>query len=256
MSSAARAAEVAPSDVSVHLYALCWNEERMLPYFLRHYESVVDRFFVFDDGSTDLSRVLLERHPKVELAAFNRNGDSYVLSAMRFYREAWKESRGHADWVIVCNVDEHVYHRDLLGYLMRCRERGVTLVGTMGYEMVGDGFPEGFGRLCDEVVRGVRWDRLDKVAIFDPTAIAEIGYSPGRHVSRPTGDVVFPARRTVKLLHYKHLGLAYLVQRQAELRTRLLPGDVAQRYGIQYLKGADEIRRDFEALSRAAVPVL
>lgn len=243
-------------DVSVHLYALCWNEERMLPSFLRHYESIVDRFCVFDDGSSDHSRVLLEGHPKVEVNEFEKVGDSYVLAAMRFYREAWKASRGHADWVIVCNIDEHLYHRDLLGYLLRCRERGVTIVGTLGYEMVGDSFPEGPARLCDAVTRGVRWDRLDKVAVFDPTAITDIGYSPGRHVVRPAGRVVFPGRRTVRLLHYKYLGLDYLMRRQAELRTRLLPGDMAQGYGIQYLKGADEIRRDFAAVSRAAHEVV
>jgi len=33
-----------------------------------------------------------------------------VESARDFYNHAWKESRGAADWVIVVNVDELVYH--------------------------------------------------------------------------------------------------------------------------------------------------
>ena len=243
-------------DVGVHLYALCWNEERMLPHFFRHYDPLVERYFIFDDGSTDRSRELLAQQPRVEVERFDRDEDSYVLAAMRFYREAWKASRGRADWVIVCNVDEHLYHRDLLGYLRRCRGRGITAVRALGYEMVADHFPDGERRLCDVVVTGTRWERLDKVALFDPSAVADIGYSPGRHRVEPSGRVVFPRSATVKLLHYKHLGLDYLVRRQLELRTRLLPGDLTHGYGIQYLKDPETIREDFEAVRRAAGPVV
>jgi hypothetical protein len=37
----------------------------MLPYFFRHYDTLVSRYFVFDDGSTDRSVDLLNAHPKV-----------------------------------------------------------------------------------------------------------------------------------------------------------------------------------------------
>ncbi len=37
----------------VHLYALCWNDRRMLPHFFKHYGCLVDRFCIFDNGSTD-----------------------------------------------------------------------------------------------------------------------------------------------------------------------------------------------------------
>jgi hypothetical protein len=227
----------------------------MLPYFFRHYRPLVERFVIFDDDSTDGSQELLSMQPDVQLGRFDRGDHSYVLSAVRFYREAWKASRGEADWVVVCNVDEHLYHRDLAGYLSRCRERGVTAVRAEGYEMVKDRFPDDPGRLCDSIVSGVRWDRLDKVALFDPSAIDEIGYAPGRHRAEPTGRVVYPTLPEVKLLHYKHLGVDYLLKRQAELRSRLLPGDVANRYGVQYLKDADAIRQDFDEVARAAVVV-
>ncbi len=37
----------------VHLYAISWNEGAMIDFFLRHYESIADRFIVFDDSSSD-----------------------------------------------------------------------------------------------------------------------------------------------------------------------------------------------------------
>ena len=33
----------------VHLYSICWNDARILPYFFRHYDSLVDRYVIYDD---------------------------------------------------------------------------------------------------------------------------------------------------------------------------------------------------------------
>ena len=48
-------------SLTVHLNATCWNEEKMLPYFFRHYDTLVSRYFVFDDGSTDRRSVSTRR---------------------------------------------------------------------------------------------------------------------------------------------------------------------------------------------------
>ena len=53
----------------IHLYAACWNERRMLDFFFRHYDPIVDRCFIYDDGSTDGSVERLQQHPSVTLAA-------------------------------------------------------------------------------------------------------------------------------------------------------------------------------------------
>jgi hypothetical protein len=52
-------------SLTVRLYATGWNEEKMLPYFFPHYDTLVSRYFVFDDGFTDRSVDLLNAHPKV-----------------------------------------------------------------------------------------------------------------------------------------------------------------------------------------------
>ena len=49
----------ADTGLRVHLYAQCWNEGFMLPYFFRHYDSFVDRYVIFDDGSNDRSLAIL-----------------------------------------------------------------------------------------------------------------------------------------------------------------------------------------------------
>ena len=37
----------------IDMHVLCWNEEKMIPYFLNHYENLVSRIFVYDNKSTD-----------------------------------------------------------------------------------------------------------------------------------------------------------------------------------------------------------
>ena len=67
-----------PGGLKIHLYCLCWNDARMLPYFFRHYDDIVERYFIFDNGSTDGSLALLDSHPRVETTHFEVPGDSFV----------------------------------------------------------------------------------------------------------------------------------------------------------------------------------
>ena len=82
----------------IHLYALCWNEERLLPFFFHHYDPIVTHYFIFDHDSTDRSRQIVTAHPRLSLGRFEVRDDSYVSSARDFYNHAWKQSRGRADW--------------------------------------------------------------------------------------------------------------------------------------------------------------
>ena len=109
------------SQPSVHLYTVCWNEAEMLGCFFRHYDPWVDRYVVYDDGSTDGSVDILNAHPRVELRRFDRvEADSFVLSLKRIQDEAWKESRNQADWVVITAIDEHLWvqNRTMKDYLV------------------------------------------------------------------------------------------------------------------------------------------
>ena len=251
--------------MSLFVYANCWNEMRMLPSFFSHYRPFVDHFFILDDGSTDGSLAFLERQPAVSIIHANRSGRSFVESSLEFWNHYWKGMRDRADWVIACNVDEHVYHSDLRAYLGRCRREGVTLVPADGYEMVARCSPSVGRRLCDEVRFGALSRRLiglssdyDKVMIFDPKAIEEIHFTPGRHRARPVGRIVKPLRSELKMLHYKYLGLDYVVSRYAELRTGLSREDVSLGRGSQYCFERHKIRRNYQLVTLMAgvvVPV-
>jgi glycosyltransferase involved in cell wall biosynthesis len=246
--------------MKIHLHAPCWNEEPLLPFFLKHYRRVVDEFFVYDDGSTDASRTILGRSPNVHVVPFTSDGSSYVEAICRLCNHCWKLSRGTADWVVVCNVDEHLYHPDgLRRYLQASLDEGVTAVPSVSYEMVAHRFPRAGSLLSEKVRRGVRADgRLmsEKLCIFNPIRVEEIHYSAGRHEARPKGDVVWPMGPRPLLLHYKYLGLHYVQKRYDELNRRRRCADVERNYGFQYAWANSSLKQEFDRLHAAAVEVV
>lgn len=241
-----------PSDVHIDLYASCWNEERVIPFFLRHYEPIVDRIVIFDDGSNDRSLELLKASPKVELRQLKR-GESSILMQTEEMNHCWKESRGRADWVIICDMDEHIYHhKELCGYLAQCKANGSTILNPVGVDMVSVDFPAPDVVLSEAIRSGVRSFLLDKKAVFNPNEVDEINYGPGRHAADPLGRLIFPPKREVKLLHYKALGFDYLLDRTQQLRERKTSFDLERGWGLHDHRPAEDVRLGFDEMLQAA----
>ncbi len=240
----------------VHLYAQCWNDAPMLPYFFRHCDPVVERYVIFDDGSSDQSREILAAHPKVELRRFVRSDPtSFALSEQALSNEFWKESRGSADWVIVTDIDEHLYHAAMPDYLRACGNCGVTLIPALGFQMIGEELPGGPERLCDAVRRGAPFDDMMKISLFRPGEIEEINFELGRHRAAPVGNLRVPHRDELLLLHYKYLGLTATQTRHAQLQARLGETDVASRWGYQYEWSPAELAAHWQSFAKRMVDV-
>jgi hypothetical protein len=226
----------------IHYYAPAWNEELMLPFLFRHYAPWVERFVIYDSDSTDGSVELLRRTPNVEIRKVPwTQPDSMIATLQALHNTCWKESRGSADWVIVADVDEFLYHPDFLGYLRRCRKRGVTCIPALGYDMVSDRFPGPDEVLLKTVRRGVRSRMMCKLRLFDPNAVEETNFGPGGHVASPTGRIVYPKRDRMLLLHYKSLGADYLIRRSAMMETTRRARDIANNWSHHYRRPDAEL---------------
>lgn len=240
----------------VHLYATSWNDAHMLKYFFLHYDDIVDEYFIFDDASTDDTLELLAQHPKVTVERHRQQfEDSWVKSAQYLYNHCWKRSRGLADWVIVINLDEHLYHPEGKRYLQNCQNQGITLIPSLGYQMLSEDFPTVDIPLHTTFTEGAPWLQMSKLQVFNPNAIEEINFTVGRHRCQPEGVISIPAKDELLNLHYKYLGISFLKRRQAELATGLRKQDIERRWGFQYLFNEEEIIAHFNSFRAISIDV-
>jgi glycosyltransferase involved in cell wall biosynthesis len=195
----------------------------MLGFMFRHYDSWVDRYVVYDDGSTDGSIEILKAHPKVELRKFEwRYPGFFTKSNSIVQNRVWKESKGKADWVIMVDVDEHLYVSGvpISEFLEAKKNQGVTLIPALGYQMLSKKFPEPDEQLCNTITMGAPYSQMNKMVLFNPDAITEINTSPGRHKANPVGQLKFSKRDELLLLHYKYIGFDRLMARHASVHAK------------------------------------
>jgi glycosyltransferase involved in cell wall biosynthesis len=221
--------------MGIRVYTVCWNEIRVIEFYLRHYERFAERIIVYDEDSDDGTQDVLLAHPKVELRRFIRTErDSLELSKKAVHDKCWKEARGIADWVILVDVDEHIHHPDIATYLAEQSRRGVTFVPTLGFQMICDVFPNRGEYLARTRTIGSPSFNLSKPVVFNPAEIDELGIAVGQHSAVPSGRISFPEVDEVMLLHYKHLSFEYAVERYRQLSPRVGSVDLANSWDFHF----------------------
>ena len=195
--------------MKIHVFSIMWNEEFILPYFLRHYATFADRIFVIDDHSTDRTAEIAKAHPKVTLLDYEYEGlveDDFNKT----FAKAYKEHSRQADWAMCVDADELVYHP----HITKALEHRQGVLKTTGYFIVSDHLPVGGGQIYDELFMGVRFPKWDKPIIFDPKL--DVMFGDGRH------SVNQPAQPTdIKLLHYRYMSRQYVIDRNTASYPRV-----------------------------------
>ncbi len=231
----------------IDLHTRCFNDAHMLGFMFRHYDPIVTRYVVYDDGSTDGSLDMLRAHPRVEILNQEQFQDptSRVLTSLAWAQECWKSSRGQADWVIVTDIDEHLYHPDLGYYLSSCKRNGVTMIPALGFQMLADDVPERDALLCKDLTIGAPWMQMNKLSIFSPDDVTETNYVVGRHTAAPSGNIVLPMADELLLLHYKYVGREATQQRHEAYGLRLRARDDEMSWGHKYRWSAEQLNEDW-----------
>lgn len=195
----------------VDVYSIMRDEIVILPYFLRHYETIADRIFVWDDGSVDGTREMLEAHPKVTILPCNlgRSDDVYFIEHL--WPQYKQFSRGKADWVICADADEFVYHPDLFERLAYFDTNNVKIIRLCGILMYSEKMPTTSGQIYEEIKHGWidRWYR--KAILFTPDV--DMNWAVGRHHCKIPDGVKCMRGTGINLLHYRHLGEQYFLDR-------------------------------------------
>lgn len=207
--------------------SMCYNEREMLPFYLRHYETIADEIRVWDDHSDDGSRELLTKHPLVRMFDWNEGNGISEDTFLHFAHETYPSFAGQFDWMIWPDIDEFVYHRDLKVELASALSHRYKILATSGYTMMHEGVPEddGQSQIWQLAPRGIYSKVYSKPIVFQPDS--RIQWIRGKHgVENTPTD---PVDIGLKLLHYRYLGAEYTKARHARNFSRcgLKDGDKA-----------------------------
>jgi len=243
----------------IDAYTFCWNEEMRLKYYLNLYAPLCRKITIYDNGSTDSSKEIASKYDNIIWETETYNQSEIDDARLTFVKNnCWKQSQD-ADWVIVCDVDEILYHTDGLdNYLSKTlTETEKRIIQAYGYDMVSSTLPSHEGNFYDDddFKFGVPNTMYDKTCIFSPSLVEEINYDPGSHVCDPKpkgprwrrNKQVMPLHDpNLKLLHYKYLNKESFVNKQKQFGKKLCEKNIEQKFGIEYLDPQKKMENQFD----------
>lgn len=234
--------------MKIEVYAICYNEEILLPYFLRHYGLFCDRIVIYDNYSTDRSEEILRADPNVEVIKYDSGGQVRDDIYLQIKNNCWKGST--ADWVIICDIDEFIawLPPSVPGKAFEELTAEYTAVIPDWWEMVGERIPSGPGQIYEEISEGVCLGGASKCCMFRPSCFSEINYHPGAHGVDPVGDFRWLQTSKMGILHYKNISLDYVIRRHALLASRLSEINKQHRWGFHYEQSAEVISDYYRSL--------
>ena len=235
---------------TVDLYVLCWNEEKILPYFLKYYEQFVDRIIVIDNESTDNSIKLIKENPKTVIETYKTNSQIRDDAYIEIKNNVWKKST--ADIVIVCDMDEFLYHPNLKQYIQDFHDSEYSVVHPVGYDMITNDFNFDYSKQLTELVtEGYVNHYFDKMVMFKRQSIQSINYGYGCHYAAPNGSVKIKDSDDLKLLHFKRLGREYYISKMESYKNRVSDFNIKNNLGFEYRFMNEKHNLDFnEQLSK------
>lgn len=224
--------------MNIETYIITWSREDLIHLTINYYKQF-SKVILFDNFSTDRTREIAEELG-AEVRLFGKAGVLDDGEYLKVKNNAWKGSK--ADYVIVCDDDEILYHPDLLNHLYFSRSNRVTIFKTQGYNMFSNDVPrESFL----EIKTGLKNDNYSKWVIFDPKNIKEIGYVYGCHEARPKGELIWGDG--LKVLHYRDIGgIERLIKRHRDYVERLSPLNQKWNLGHHYKQSEEEKRREWK----------
>lgn len=219
----------------VEVFAICYNEAKILPHFIDHYKrNFGAEITIYDNLSTDGSKEIIESMG-CRYIPYDSGGKIRDDIYLDIKNNCWKNSK--ADWVIVCDIDE------FLEVDFDCSES--TIISVKGYDVIGD--------LNSRI--GVSNKLYSKNVMFKPSEIKEINYLAGCHYSKPEGNIKF-SRNIAKLLHRKYISEDYVLERHLMYQERLSDVNKKFGWGIEYQNvERKKIEEKFVELRKNAIEV-
>ncbi len=206
--------------MKIVVYVLTYNCADVLPWFLRHYRMFADTIVAWDDQSTDGTRELLKREPRVSMRDWPHQSGIHEDVFLAHWQEEYPKAVGEFDWVVIADPDEIIYAPELEWKLWGEQQAGTEVVRSIGYNMTGDGLPpdDGKSQIWEVSQMGILAEVYSKPVVFRPHI--KINWQRGRHALENCSPLV-SRKPWLKLLHYRFMGHAYTAAKNAKNYDRV-----------------------------------
>lgn len=258
------------NDIVFHVYAICYNEERLLPFFLNHYRQA-DKIYLLDNYSDDNTHNIINDYinlgMNIEIIKFNTNEKFCDNTNINIKNNIWKNSIGIADFVIVQDLDEFLmfteFPYNFKKGLKRLKENNVFHQVCSGYEMCCS--DEEFNNipkvefLTNYIHTGWWRHAYSKPCLFNPNVLVETNFNFGQHLWDPiykeNCNNNIESDLSLLLLHYKHMGKVWEVNRRLILGKRMSELNLKLGCSLDYKKNKEEMIEYIESLHKPAVDI-
>lgn len=250
-------------DFNIVWYVLCWNEMPILPFIIDYWKLIARKVIVFDNGSTDGTLEYLSTFDWIEVRPYPIKTNNTINDEIhkQIKNECWKEQKDkNVDFVIVSDLDEIIWAKDLYENLKYIKERNAAVIKPCGYDFISLQFPihgdlllheqiKTCYRIGDEKPKNLKygWSTWDKSIIFNPDLVEEINYSPGGHACNPIlkNNSIYGTSESLFLFHFKYLSPEYLIMKRFATAGRLSQTNLQMGYGIEYRYNREQIINQF-----------
>ena len=235
--------------MKIACYTITYNEELMLPHFIKHYKQFCDKIVVYDNMSTDRTKqIALDNGCEViswEAPGGGLNDNAYIQIKSNCY----KQDKDNYDWVITVDCDEFYTHKNgvdkFLSILIDYKNKGITLPKVQGYNMVSrdHNFFHDFSTIKD----GVLSESYSKRCIFNPKL--NITWDVGCHEFKIIGNKEIESDEvSIILKHYKFINLDNVINKSKEYKNGLSNFNLQTGVGYQYCWSEEKWAEYFEDL--------
>lgn len=252
--------------MKIYLYTVCYNEIDILPWVIDYWKRIpITKAVVYDNGSKDGTLEYLSQFEWIEIRHFQTDGHNDSMHAF-IKNTAWKDAKGEADYVVVCDMDE-VLWGDIESELKKMKEGGYNVLGNPWYALCGDEYPKyEEGKYLHQLVkRGYKqyinhmpqFEHLGKFMVIDPNITESTNWSVGNHI-------LFDIKPFLKLyvtdkiitFHFnKGFGEDYFVRKRKSMYERLSSFNKSHGMGVEYGYPIAMIREEYRRYQAESVDI-
>lgn len=252
---------------NIHVYAICYNEEYLMPFFLQHYffNVGVKEITIYDNYSTDGTENIIlafsKQYPDKKVNVIKYDSGNTIRDDMyiQIKNTCWQHS--NAEWVVVCDMDEFLYFKNPVNETLRMlSDRNMDIVRCKGYEMVGDYIPvfthyENPVRITELLPYGAARGEVHNKCLLFRSSVPYMNYGYGAHSAYNKGEL-YESEGDILMLHYKFISLPYLIDAYAARAKRLSDFNKQHGFGFHYNYTPEQITAEYNQFYNKRIKVL